>query len=250
MLSSGTLSASERMVIAARLVAPGFFELIAPKFVTVLRERYGLADLKADAISGLTIAIVALPLSMAIAIASGATPDRGPYRSIIGGLIVSALGGRLADRPVRSSCSFSATVAQHGLDGLLLATMISGAILMAVGLLRLHSLSGDGRVHLRHRGIILASQMKELLGLTLDKEPGPLLTKLLAIGSVVPTANIFAIDIAALTIGAIVAVRATGRIGPPSSSRSGTAAMLGLPVETVGTRLGDIPAIALGGEGD
>ena len=64
-----------------------------PKLLTVLREGYGLADLRADMIAGLTVAIVALPLSMAIAIASGVGPERGLFTAIIGGFLVSALGG-------------------------------------------------------------------------------------------------------------------------------------------------------------
>src|SRR6202171_365986 len=72
---------------------PSFTELFAPKLLTVLREGYGLADFRADVIAGLTVAIVALPLSMAIAIASGVTPDRGLYTAVIGGFIVSLLGG-------------------------------------------------------------------------------------------------------------------------------------------------------------
>ena len=72
---------------------PTFAELYVPKLVTVLREGYGLADLRADVTSGLTVAIVALPLSMAIAIASGVTPDRGLYTAVVGGFIVSLLGG-------------------------------------------------------------------------------------------------------------------------------------------------------------
>src|ERR1700744_3847515 len=72
---------------------PTFAELYVPKLVTVLREGYGVADFRADVASGLTVAIVALPLSMAIAIASGATPDRGLYTAVIGGFIVSLLGG-------------------------------------------------------------------------------------------------------------------------------------------------------------
>ena len=79
--------------MAARSAEPTFIELFTPKLVTVLREGYGLADFRADAIAGLTVAIVALPLSMAIAVASGVTPDRGLYASIIGGFLVSALGG-------------------------------------------------------------------------------------------------------------------------------------------------------------
>src|ERR1700728_1055790 len=72
---------------------PTFAELYVPKLVTVLREGYGFADLRADVTSGLTVAIVALPLSMAIAIASGVTPDRGLYTAVVGGFIVSLLGG-------------------------------------------------------------------------------------------------------------------------------------------------------------
>ena len=72
---------------------PSFAQLFTPKFVTVLREGYGLTDLRADLMAGLTVAIVALPLSMAIAIASGVTPDRGLYAAIVGGFLVSALGG-------------------------------------------------------------------------------------------------------------------------------------------------------------
>src|SRR5437764_1976196 len=72
---------------------PSFVELFTPKLVTLLREGYRLADLRADVIAGLTVAIVALPLSMAIAIASGVTPDRGLTAAIVGGVIISALGG-------------------------------------------------------------------------------------------------------------------------------------------------------------
>ena len=64
-----------------------------PKIITVWREGYGLSDLKADLLAGLTVAIVALPLSMAIAIASGVGPERGLYTAIVGGFLVSALGG-------------------------------------------------------------------------------------------------------------------------------------------------------------
>ncbi len=70
-----------------------FSDLYTPKLVTILREQYRLRDLRADLIAGLTVAIVALPLSMAIAIASGVTPDRGLFTAIAGGFVVSALSG-------------------------------------------------------------------------------------------------------------------------------------------------------------
>ena len=70
-----------------------------PKSVTIFREGYRLADLRADAVAGLTVAIVALPLSMAIAIASGVGPERGLYTAIVGGFLVSAAGRQpLPDR--------------------------------------------------------------------------------------------------------------------------------------------------------
>ena len=72
---------------------PSFVELFTPKLVTVLREGYGPRDFQADVLAGLTVAIVALPLSMAIAIASGTGPERGLYTAIIGGFLISALGG-------------------------------------------------------------------------------------------------------------------------------------------------------------
>ncbi|MFM2445205.1 MAG: hypothetical protein RJB09_2391, partial [Pseudomonadota bacterium] len=71
---------------------PSFAELFTPKLVTVLREGYRLKELKADALAGLTVAIVALPLSMAIAIGSGAKPEQGLYAAVVGGFVVSALG--------------------------------------------------------------------------------------------------------------------------------------------------------------
>jgi len=72
---------------------PTFAELFTPKLVTILREGYGWPEFRADAAAGLTVAIVALPLSMAIAIGSGLSPDNGLYAVIVGGFLVSALGG-------------------------------------------------------------------------------------------------------------------------------------------------------------
>src|SRR5829696_10409254 len=126
--------------MAAPTAEPSFVELFTPKLVTVLQEGYGVRHLKADAIAGLTVAIVALPLSMAIAIASGLTPDRGLYTAIVGGFLVSALGGSRFQigGPARAFIVLvSATVQQHGLDGVVLATTMAGVFLMVAGFLRL-----------------------------------------------------------------------------------------------------------------
>lgn len=233
---------------------PSFLDLYTPKLFTILKEGYGLAALKADAVSGLTVAIVALPLSMAIAIASGVTPDRGLYTSIIGGFIVSAFGGsrfQIGGPAGAFIVLVAATVAQHGLDGLLLATFLSGLMLAAVGLLRL----GTFIKYIPYpvtvgftagiAVIIFASQIRDLLGLNLEREPGPLLPKLLAIGDALPTVNPGAVLVAVGTIAIIMAVR---RYRPHWPSfliavviAAAGAALSGLPVETIGTRFGGIP---------
>ena len=240
--------------MASRSVEPTFAELFTPKLITVLRERYGLADLRADAAAGLTVAIVALPLSMAIAIASGVPPDRGLYAAIIGGFIVSALGGsrfQIGGPAGAFIVLVAATVEQHGLDGLLLATMISGFILLAIGFLRLGTfikfipypvtVGFTAGIAV----IIFASQLKELLGLRLDREPGPFIPKLLALWEALPTLNGSALAVAALTIGIIVAVRRFRPHWPAFIIAVAAAAvvtwLLGLPLETIGTRFGGLP---------
>lgn len=238
-----------------RPMEPTFVELFTPKLVTVLRERYGLADLRADAIAGLTVAIVALPLSMAIAIASGVTPDRGLYAAIVGGFFVSLLGGsrfQIGGPAGAFIVLVAATVERHGVDGLLLATMLSGVILLAIGFLRL----GAFIKYIPYpvtvgftagiAVIIFASQLKELLGLTLaGKEPGPLAPKLVALAQALPTVNLAAVIVALLTIAAIVATRRYRPRWPALLLAVGLAAVvtwaLGLPVETIGTRFGALP---------
>jgi SulP family sulfate permease len=242
--------------MVARSHDPSFIELFTPKLVTVLRERYRLADLKADVVAGLTVAIVALPLSMAIAIASGVTPDRGLYASIIGGFIVSALGGsrfQIGGPAGAFIVLVAATVATHGVEGLLLATFLSGLMLAAIGLLRL----GTFIKYIPYpvtvgftagiATIIFASQLKDLLGLTLaGPEPGPFIPKLEALGRALPTASGPAIAVAALAVGTILLVR---RLRPhwPSyligvALASILAVVLQLPVETIGSRFGGIPS--------
>src|SRR5215813_12189588 len=127
----------------ARLAQPTTLELFTPKLITVFREGYGLADLRADALAGLTVAIVALPLSMAIAIASGVGPERGLYTAIVGGFLVSALGGsrfQIGGPAGAFIVLVAATAAQLGVNGLLLTVMVSGVMLTVIGATGLGSL--------------------------------------------------------------------------------------------------------------
>src|SRR5215475_5293942 len=105
---------------------PTFAELYSPKLLTVFREGYSLTDFRADLVSGLTVAIVALPLSMAIAIASGVTPDRGLYAAVVGGFIVSLLGGsrfQIGGPAGAFIVLVAVTADRHGVDGVILATL-------------------------------------------------------------------------------------------------------------------------------
>ena len=113
-----------------------WLDLFTPKLLTVLKEGYGLQQFRADATAGLTVAIVALPLSMAIAIASGVSPAQGLYTAIVGGFLVSALGGsrfQIGGPAGAFIVLVGTTVQVHGVDGLILATIISGMILVLAG---------------------------------------------------------------------------------------------------------------------
>jgi SulP family sulfate permease len=241
--------------MTARSVEPTFVEAFTPKLVTVLREGYHFRDFRADVLAGLTVAIVAVPLSMAIAIASGVTPDRGLYTAIIGGFIVSFLGGsrfQIGGPAGAFIVLVATTVALHGVDGLILATMIAGVVQLVVGLLRLGTfikyipfpvtIGFTAGISV----IIFASQLSELLGLTLaGKEPGELIPKLAAISAALPTLNAAAVAVSVPTIALIVAIRYFRPYWPAMLMSVGVASvavwLLGLPVETIGTRFGGIP---------
>src|SRR3984885_8285651 len=192
---------------------PTFAELYVPKLVTVLREGYGLADLRADVIAGLTVAIVALPLSMAIAIASGATPDRGLTTAVVGGFIVSLLGGnrfQIGGPAGAFIVLVALTAERHGVDGVILATLMSGVILIAAGYLRLGTYIKfiPSPVTVGFTAgiavVIFASQIKDLFGITLTaKEPGELIPKLEALARGLNTINVSAVAVAAFSIAII-----------------------------------------------
>ncbi|MDF3213233.1 SulP family inorganic anion transporter [Mesorhizobium sp. M7A.F.Ca.CA.001.09.2.1] len=234
---------------------PTFSELFMPKLVTVWREGYTFADFKADAIAGLTVAIVALPLSMAIAIASGVTPERGLYTSIVGGFIISALGGsrfQIGGPAGAFIVLVAATVARVGIDGLLLATMMAGVFLLAIGYLRLGTyikfipypvtVGFTAGIAV----IIFSGQIVELFGLKLaGKEPGPLVPKLIAVGEAAGTINPAATFVAVLTVATIAGLKRWRPTWPAMLIAIGLAslvvALLALPAETIGTRFGGIP---------
>jgi sulfate permease, SulP family len=228
----------------------------APQLVSTLKEGYDGHSLRADVIAGLTVAIVALPLSMAIAIASHVSPDKGLFTAIVGGFVVSALGGsrfQIGGPAGAFIVLVASIVDRFGFDGLLLATMMAGVMIFALGALRL----GSYIKYVPHPVIvgftagiaiiIFASQIKELLGVKLPgAEPAALVPKLQALWQSLPTINIQAIIIAALTIVAILFLR---KLKPrwPAFLIAVTAASLvafffHFDVQTIATKFGGIPS--------
>jgi len=226
-----------------------------PKLLTVLLEGYGTEALRRDFIAALTVAIVALPLSMAIAVASGVEPERGLYTAIVGGFLVSALGGsrwQIGGPAGAYIVLVSATVTRFGLDGLIATVLLSGIMLTLVGALRLGSLIR----YIPHAvtvgftcgiaAIILASQFKDLGGLTLaGPEPGPFFPRIAALSAALPTLNSYAFGVGVFCAGTIFALRAWRPAWPGMLIAVALAALmtvaLGLPVETIGSHFGGIP---------
>ncbi|MCB0320016.1 MAG: hypothetical protein KDD60_03765, partial [Bdellovibrionales bacterium] len=158
--------------------SPTFWDLFTPKLLTVLREGYSRRAFRADLLSGLTVAIVALPLSMAIAIASGVTPERGLIAAIVGGFLVSALGGsrfQIGGPAGAFIVLVSAVAERHGVAGVTVATFLAGIILLGIGYSRLGTyirlvpfpvtVGFTAGIAL----IIAQSQIKEVLGVPFQK---------------------------------------------------------------------------------
>jgi sulfate permease, SulP family len=226
-----------------------------PKLFSQLREGYNLSDFRADALAGLTVAIVALPLSMAIAIASGLSPDKGLYTAIVGGFIISLLGGsryQIGGPAGAFIVLISAVIARHGYDGLVLATFMAGTLMMILGWLRLGGL-------VRHIPpavlvgftagiaiIIFASQIKELFGLTLTAEPSALFPKLIALGQGIGSAKPATILLSLTALSIIILVKRYRSTWPnlliAVVAASLMSLLLQLDVTTIGSRFGGIPS--------
>ena len=227
-----------------------------PKLATVLAEGYNLDCLRRDLLAALTVAIVALPLSMAIAVASGVSPERGLYAAVIGGFLVSALGGsryQIGGPAGAFIVLVAATVTRFGLDGLLLTVFISGFMLTLIGLLRLGSLIR----YIPHAvtvgftcGIavtIFASQLRDLGGLKLPgAEPGHLLPKLAMLGQSLPTISLITLAVGVGTAALIFLVRRLAPTWPGMliavTLATLAARLLHLPVETIGSHFGQLPS--------
>ncbi len=226
-----------------------------PKLFTLLKNGYSKADLRADAVAGLTVAIVALPLAMALGIASGASPDKGLITAVVAGFLISFLGGsrvQIGGPTGAFVVVIYNVIAHHGYDGLILATLIAGIILLVAGYARL----GQVIKFIPHpvvtgftagiAVIIASSQVKDFLGLKIDKVPADFIPKW--------QAYLGAIDSLSLTTllvgsGALITIIMLRRMAPKMPGyliavvlSAVAVAVLHLPVETIGSRFPDIPS--------
>ncbi len=224
-------------------------EAFTPKLITTIRDGYGWTELKADLIAGLTVAIVALPLAMALGIASGASPREGLVTAIIAGFLISALGGsrvQIGGPTGAFVVIVAGVIAAHGVDGLVLATLMAGVILIVAGY------AGVGRL-MRYvpmpvvtgftagiAVIIGSSQIGDFLGLRTASVPADFVDKWDTYGRAIATVNWPALGLGGATLVVILLLRRTAPKWPAYLiaivGATVAAVLLHLSVETVGDR--------------
>ena len=225
-----------------------------PKLLSTL-PGYKPAQFAADAFAGLTVAMVALPLSIAIAIASGADPATGLVTAIVAGFLISLLGGsrvQIGGPTGAFIVVVYSVIAQHGYDGLVLATLMAGVILVVAGLLRAGNLIAyvpEAVVNGFTIGIaiiIAASQLKDFFGLAGGAMPAEFIAKLEALWAARATFNPAALGMGMSALILIVLLR---RLFPrfpglivAIAGVSAAVALTHLPVDTIASRYGALPA--------
>jgi SulP family sulfate permease len=227
---------------------------VKPKLITTMGA-YSWRQLLSDALAGITVALVALPLSVAIAIASGAEPKAGLVTAIIGGFLISLLGGsrvQIGGPTGAFIVVVYGVIQQHGFDGLLLATMMAGVILVIGGLLRAGrfiALVPEPVIEGFTIGIaviIAVSQLKDLLGLSLQHSSADLVHVLPALWSARASLNPVALGIGIFSIAGIAAFRRFVPWLPGSllviAAASAAVAVFHLPIDTIVSRFGALPA--------
>lgn len=239
---------------------PGFdrrayLRMFEPKLFTVLREGYTLPMLRADALAGLTVAIVALPLAMALAIASGTTPEKGLHTAIVAGFLISAVGGSRVQigGPTAAFIPVVFVVIQKfGYGGLILCTLLAGLMLIAAGLLRLGTLMKympQPVITGFTAGIavsIFSSQVKDMLGLRMDAVPAEFLPRWKAFAAHIGTTQPAAVALTVLGLAVIVGLRRWKPNWPGfliallACTLAGVA--FALPADTIGSRFGALPS--------
>jgi sulfate permease, SulP family len=225
-----------------------------PKSILCLRD-YNLSKFLRDVIAGITVGLVALPLAMAFAIASGLTPQAGIYCAVVTGFLISVFGGsktQIGGPTGAFVVVVAGIVAVHGVDGLFMCTMMAGILLIVLGATGMGS-----AVKFIPRPIVVgftngiailiaSTQIKDFFGLHLDKVPGEFWLRMEALAGSFHTISYAATALAVATVIAMLVCRAVSvRIpGPIVAMLCGTAVVLALklPVATIGSKFGGIPS--------
>ncbi len=229
-------------------------EFALPKSVGALRS-YSWSKFAADLVAGVTVGLVALPLAMAFAISSGVPPQSGIYCAVIAGFLISALGGSMTQigGPTGAFVVVVAGIVQkHGIDGLFMCTLMAGVIIALLGVTGL----GQAVKYIPRpvvvgftNGIailIASTQIKDFFGLQIDKVPSEFADRMAALSGHAAT---YSRPTTALAAGSLLLIVVTMRLSKriPGSILAlfvGTAVAIALhwPVETIGSRFGQIPA--------
>lgn len=236
------------------LTNPHAHRRLEPKLIAILREGYSRKLLLRDLAAGLTVGVVALPLAIAFAIASGVKPEQGLYTAIIAGFVIAVLGGTRAQVSGPTGAFIViiyGIVQQYGYSGLAVATLIAGVILIAMGLARMGALlkfipypvtvGFTAGIAL----IIFSSQVRDFAGLKMESVPAGFVEKWIAYARQAQSFNGDALWVGLASLLIIVAwPKVTHRIpGPLVAILAMTAAVriLHLPVDTIGSRFGGVP---------
>ncbi len=232
-----------------------FLKEFSPRLIEVLKEGYTKNRFFADALAGLTVAIVALPLAMAIAIASDVPPSAGIFTAIVAGFIISAFGGsrfQIGGPTAAFAVTVATVVSKHGYDGLVLATFMAGIMLLAFGFLRAGALirfipypvltGFTSAIAL----LIFFTQLKDFFGLQIAHTPIAFTDRLESYIDHIHTLNFYALAIGLSSIAVIILFQKQyPKIpGPLAAVVIGAFCVytFGLPVETIESRFGALPS--------
>jgi SulP family sulfate permease len=229
-------------------------DLFRPKLIDTLKN-YSREQFYKDSVAGIIVGVVALPLAIAFAIASGVSPEKGIFTAIIAGLIISALGGSRVQIGGPTGAFIVVVygiVQQFGISGLIIATFIAGILLVIMGIAKL----GNTIKYIPYpliigfttgiAVIIFSSEVKDFLGLKMGSVPADFISKWIAYSQYLTSINPYAIVIGGFTLlvvllwpkithkvpGSLIAIIVT----------TFAVSFFNLPVETIGSRFGAIPS--------
>ena len=235
---------------------------LTPQLIHSLKH-YSKEDFTKDLVSGVIVAIIALPLSIALALASGVAPEQGLYTAIVAGFIISALGGskvQIAGPTAAFATIVAGIVAKNGMEGLAVATILAGIILVLMGVLRMGSMIKFIPYTITTgftAGIavtILIGQLKDFFGLTFTRSPVETLEKVEEVAHTFHTANWTAVGVGVLALAILIVWPRIFQKIPASLiavvATAGAVKLLSLPVNTIGdlyTISSDLPRLSLPG---